>query len=110
MDRLALLGISYRRGGLAALERWQRVHGPEALARLERLGVRERALIETCNRWDLLLVLHDALGAERLRTCLTPAGAAVRPYLYLGEAAVKTQAYDAIAALVRRQNGAAERG
>jgi hypothetical protein len=28
----------------------------------------------------------------------------------LGEAAVKAQAYDAIAALVRRQNGGAERG
>lgn len=89
MDRLALFGISHRRGGLDALERWQRGHGPQALERLGRLGVLEHALIETCNRWDLLLVLPDGLKAERLRSSLTPAGTEVRPYLYLGEAALE---------------------
>jgi len=53
-------------------------------------------------------IVHEANRLLLHQQSVDLAGA--RILATLGEAAVKAQAYDAIAALVRRQNGGAERG
>lgn len=85
MDRLALIGISHRRGGLALVEACQRCG--QGLERLAEVGVREWVLIATCNRWDVVLALPAGLSLEVVRAHL---GSVLRrPYAYLGEAALE---------------------
>ncbi|HEX7005452.1 MAG TPA: glutamyl-tRNA reductase [Trueperaceae bacterium] len=89
MERLALIGVSHRRGGASALEAWQSAFGDDAQGSLNSLGLSEFVPIVTCNRWDVVLALPEGLSAEEARTRLTPAGVERRPYAYLGDAALE---------------------
>ena len=85
MNRLALIGVSHRRGGAAALEAWQRLDAAQLKAR----GFEEFVPIVTCNRWDTLLRLPNGVSLAQARAHLTPAGMTLRPYAYQGEAAIE---------------------
>lgn len=85
MERLALIGVSQRRGGTAALEGWT--------AWLKNLSwpkqwVSEVVPITTCNRCDLVLVLPEEVELENLRSQLIPAGLA-QGYAFADEAALE---------------------
>ncbi len=86
MERLALIGVSHRRGGAAALEAWQR--GFKA-ADFERYGLEEWVPLVTCNRWDLVTVLPAGMNVAEARAQLTPPGSKVRPYAFLGDGALE---------------------
>ena len=89
MERLALIGVSHRRGGAGALEAWQAAFGGDAACSLGALGFGEFVPIVTCNRWDVVLALPEGLSAEEARARLTPAGVERRPYAYLGDSALE---------------------
>ncbi len=86
MNRLALIGVSHRRGGAAALEAWQTTFTPEVLAEL---GFAEHVAIVTCNRWDLVVVLPGGMTLNGARDILTPPGQSVRPYAYVEDGALE---------------------
>ncbi len=86
MNRLALIGVSHRRGGAAALEAWQTTFTPEVLAGL---GFAEHVAIVTCNRWDLVAVLPGDMSLSGARDALTPEGQHVRPYAYVEDGALE---------------------
>lgn len=86
MERLALIGVSHRRGGAAALESWQsQLDEPAIMAK----GFSGFVRIATCNRWDTLAVLPEGLSVEDARYLLSPAGQAVKPYAFVGDAALE---------------------
>ena len=80
-----LIGVSYRRGGAAAVELWQQRFDEETLARI---GFDVFVRIATCNRWELVVQLPDGLDVDAARRLLTVPGEA-RPYAYVGEAALE---------------------
>jgi glutamyl-tRNA reductase len=81
MDRLALIGVSHRRGGAGGVERYQ-----EAFP-LESLPFQHQVLLSTCNRWDVLAVLPEGFTLSEARDRLSLPG--TRPYVYTGEAALE---------------------
>ncbi len=90
MEGLTLIGVSHRRGGIAALEAWHDAFPESGLGeRLGLVGVRAWALVATCNRWDVVLVRPPGVGLERVRSALTPARSPRKPYAYDGEAALE---------------------
>lgn len=90
VDGLTLIGVSHRRGGIAALESWHDAFPESGLGeRLGRVGVRAWALVATCNRWDVVLVRPPGVGLDRVRSALTPAQSDRKPYAYDGEAALE---------------------
>lgn len=97
MDELALLGISHRRGGLSRLDAWKCGASSAWLARLDALGVTTRVLLDTCNRWDVVLTASPGELAA-LRAPLSAAGGGTLAYAYGGEAALE-QLIRVIAAL-----------
>lgn len=88
LDRLALIGVSHRRGGVEALERWQAHFGAWSLAQYVKMGFMEAAVLSTCNRFDTLVVLDEEQGLAAAKKLLTPEGEG-RCYAYVGEAAVE---------------------
>ncbi len=86
MERLALIGVSGRRGGADALTAWT-----ETLTRvLERplpVGVLELVSLQTCNRCELILALEDTANLENIRQQI--AGLETRGYAFLGDAALE---------------------
>lgn len=88
MERLALIGVSHRRGGAGALEAWQAAFGADAAAAAA-CGLPRAVPLVTCNRWDLVLELPEGVPVEEARRRLTPPGAAGRPYAYVGDAALE---------------------
>ena len=89
MERLALIGVSHRRGGAQALESWQDYFTPARLAGLNQQGFREWVPIITCNRWDLAVVVPDGMTLDKARAELTPAHETTRPYAYVGDGALE---------------------
>ena len=87
MERLALIGVSHRRGGAAALEAWQtRFDAPDAFARS---GLEEWVSIVTCNRCDLVTVLPPGSSVAEVRALLSLPGHSVRPYAFVGDGALE---------------------
>jgi glutamyl-tRNA reductase len=85
MKRLALIGVSQRRGGTAALEGWtQWVQGFSWPAE----WVGEVVPIATCNRCDVVLTVPEGAELEELRNRLIPAGLA-QGYAFSDEAALE---------------------
>ncbi len=89
MERLALIGVSHRRGGASALEAWQGAFGENQHATLASRGFSEYVLVETCNRWDLVLHLPPKMTIDEARGRLTPDGQQNRPYAYRAEGALE---------------------
>lgn len=85
MERLALIGVSQRRGGTQALEAWTRrfQSGPP----LDSEFFSEIVPITTCNRCDLVVALKDGVSLEAARAALAPDG--TRGYAYTDEAALE---------------------
>lgn len=79
-----LIGVSHRRGGAAALERWQAAFPGRAS-----LGLPDAVLLSTCNRWDVVASLPEGVSLTELRRRLTPQGVKAQPYAYQGEAAME---------------------
>lgn len=88
MERLALIGVSHRRGGAAALEAWQSLVG-SAPGILAEAGFTEWVPILTCNRCDLVVALPSGVDALGARGVLGAAAPAFRPYVYTGDGALE---------------------
>jgi glutamyl-tRNA reductase len=88
VDRFALIGVSHRRGGAAALEAYQRALGSRPPADLLALGFAEVVRLSTCNRFDLLVVLPEGMSVDEARHLLSPVDW-LKPYAYAGEAALE---------------------
>ena len=86
MERLALIGVSGRRGGALALEAWTATLAG-ILERELPLGVLELVSLQTCNRSELILALEDGANLEQIRKQLT--GTEARGYAFLGDAALE---------------------
>ena len=86
MERLALIGVSGRRGGALALEAWTATLAG-ILERELPLGVLELVSLQTCNRSELILALEDGSNLEQIRKQLT--GTEARGYAFLGDAALE---------------------
>jgi glutamyl-tRNA reductase len=80
VDRLALIGVSHRRGGADLIERYQAAFPVEALP------FRSSVLLSTCNRWDVVGMLPESMTLAEARDRLS---LEVRPYAYAGEAALE---------------------
>jgi glutamyl-tRNA reductase len=89
VERLALIGVSHRRGGASALEAWQGAFGGNRHAALASQGFSEYVLVETCNRWDLVLHLPSKMTIGEARGRLTPTGQQNKPYAYRAEGALE---------------------
>lgn len=88
MDQLALIGVSHKRGGAAALEQWQNTFStPEAIC--QKAGLREWVPILTCNRCDLVLALPKGISPLQARQALTAKAPGFRPYVYAGDSALE---------------------
>lgn len=86
MERLALIGVSQRRGGSAALQAWNewlqvRLEPPPGL-------LQEWVPLLTCNRSELVLALREGVELEQLRQHLIPSHLP-RGYAFAGEAALE---------------------
>ena len=81
MDGLTLIGISHNQGGLEELDRWKREQAQPWLEQLDALDLNERVLLDTCNRWDLVV---NAPDQDKLEATI-PGNAKL--YVYRGEAA-----------------------
>ena len=87
MERLALIGVSHRRGGAAALEAWQNAFGsPQALSLTD---FAEWVPIITCNRCDLVVALPKGMDALQARQTLAARAPEFRPYAYTGDGALE---------------------
>ncbi len=80
MDRLALIGVSHRRGGAGGVERYQAAFSPEALP------FRSSVILATCNRWDVIGMLPEGMTLAEARNRLSLES---RPYAYAGEGALE---------------------
>lgn len=87
MERLALIGVSHRRGGAEALERWH-ARFPDA-ASLSALGFERGVVLATCNRWELVTHLHEGMPLDRARRLLMPEGETRLPYAYVRDGALE---------------------
>lgn len=88
MERLALIGVSHRRGGAAALEAWQKHIGACSLSAWKQQGLEEIIVLATCNRCDVLVCLPETMGIAEARRKLSPPENP-RCYTYLGEGAIE---------------------
>jgi glutamyl-tRNA reductase len=86
MERLALIGVSGRRGGSDALSAWTQML-PAILEQPLPAGVLELVSMKTCNRCELVLALDDMANFDRIRQHF--AGLQVRGYAFLGDAALE---------------------
>lgn len=103
MERLALIGVSHRRGGAAALEAWQNTFdialsgdvalsgiGPSDTASVpQQAGFTEWVPIITCNRCDLVVALPKGMDALAARQALALSAPEFRPYAYTGDGALE---------------------
>jgi glutamyl-tRNA reductase len=86
MERLALIGISGRRGGVKALAAWTEMLSG-ILEQPLPAGVLELVSLQTCNRCELVLALSDTANFDRIRQQF--AGIESRGYAFLGDAALE---------------------
>lgn len=86
MERLALIGVSGRRGGAGALAAWTQML-PAILERPLPAGVLELVSMKTCNRCELVLALEDTANFEQIRQYFS--GRDARGYAFLGDAALE---------------------
>jgi len=86
MKRLALIGVSQRRGGTAVLQAWNA--WAQAHPGWPRELISETVSIATCNRTDLVLALANDLHLEEVRDALVPPNLP-RGYAFAGEAALE---------------------
>jgi glutamyl-tRNA reductase len=86
MERLALIGVSGRRGGSDALAAWTETL-TDILERPMPTGVLELVSMKTCNRCELVLVLDDTAIFEQIRQQF--ASSEARGYAFLGDAALE---------------------
>lgn len=85
MDRLAVIGVSHRRGGAEALAAW---HERYLDARsLDPLGLGRAVVLATCNRWEAAVHLPDGISAAEARRRL--AGEGPLPYAYVRDGALE---------------------
>jgi glutamyl-tRNA reductase len=88
MDRLALIGVSHRKGGAKALEAWQSHFKETTPAALQQKGFAEVVAIQTCNRCDLVVSLPETMDITEARAQIAPPEWP-RCYAYIGEGAVE---------------------
>jgi glutamyl-tRNA reductase len=86
MERLALIGVSGRRGGSETLSAWSQML-PAILERPLPAGVLELVSLQTCNRCELVLAIDDSANFDRIRQYFV--GIQARGYAFLGDAAIE---------------------
>ncbi|MBU47590.1 MAG: glutamyl-tRNA reductase [Deltaproteobacteria bacterium] len=72
MDRLALIGVAHRRGGIEALEFWNRKYGSFTHRQFLDMGFAEVTILSTCNRFELAVVLEEDDSFEAAKHRLMP--------------------------------------
>jgi glutamyl-tRNA reductase len=91
VERLAVIGVSHRRGGADALADWhERYATPDAL---EALGLPHAVVLATCNRWEVAVRLPDGVTADEARRRLAGgangAGSGRAPYAFVRDGALE---------------------
>ena len=87
MERLALIGVSHRRGGADALADWhERYADPDALASL---GLPHAVVLATCNRWEAALHLPEGVSADEARRRMADGASGRGPYAYVRDGALE---------------------
>lgn len=87
MERLALIGVSHRRGGADALADWhERYADPDALASL---GLPHAVVLATCNRWEAALHLPEGVSADEARRRMADGANGRGPYAYVRDGALE---------------------
>ncbi len=87
MERLALVGVSHRRGGADALTDWhERYSDPDALAAA---GLPRAVVLATCNRWEAVVHLPEGVGPDEARRRLARGAPGARPTVWLGDGALE---------------------
>lgn len=85
MDRLAVIGVSHRRGGADALSAWHERY-LDARA-LDPLGLGRGVVLATCNRWEVAVHLPPDVDPAEARRRL--AGDGPLPYAYVRDGALE---------------------
>lgn len=88
MERLALIGVSHRRGGAGTIEAYQEAYQGGDRDRFHELGLQEYVAIATCNRWDLVIRVPDAVTLGEMRDRIAVEGYA-HPYAYERDGALE---------------------
>lgn len=87
MERLALIGVSHRRGGADALADWHdRYADPDALAAL---GLPHAVVLATCNRWEAALHLPEGVSADEARRRMVAGAGGRGPYAFVRDGALE---------------------
>jgi glutamyl-tRNA reductase len=90
MNRLALIGVSHRRGGSRVLSEYHEAYRRRGVAeRLRSVGIYAFVEFATCNRIDVLVSNPSLLPLGTLRAALNVAGAPRKPYAFVGEGALE---------------------
>ncbi len=85
MERLAVIGVSHRRGGADALADWHERY-TDARA-LDALGLSRAVILATCNRWEAVVHLPDGVAADDARRRLADGGPL--PYAFVRDGALE---------------------
>ncbi len=87
MERLAVIGVSHRRGGADALADWhERFTDPDAL---EALGLGRAVVLATCNRWEAAMHLPDGVTPDEARRRMTTGVHGRSPYAFVRDGALE---------------------
>jgi glutamyl-tRNA reductase len=87
VERLALIGVSHRRGGADALADWhERYADPDALAAL---GLPHAVVLATCNRWEAALHLPEGVSADEARRRMVAGASGRGPYAFVRDGALE---------------------
>lgn len=85
MERLAVIGVSHKRGGAEALASWHERY-LDARA-LDEVGLGHAVVLATCNRWEVAVHLPDGVDAAEARRRLAADGPL--PYAYVRDGALE---------------------
>lgn len=85
MERLAVIGVSHRRGGANVLADWHERCGD--VRALDAVGLPRSVVLATCNRWEAVVHLPAGIDADAARRRL--AGDRPLPYAFVRDGALE---------------------
>ncbi len=85
MERLAVIGVSHRRGGADALADWHERYTDAGA--LDALGLPRAVVLATCNRWEAVVHLSDSVDTQEARRRLADGGPL--PYAFVRDGALE---------------------
>jgi len=85
VERLAVIGVSHRRGGADALADWHERYTDAGA--LDALGLPRAVVLATCNRWEAVVHLSDSVDTQEARRRLADGGPL--PYAFVRDGALE---------------------